>query len=73
MIWIVFRPCNAFWVLRSIFLSVCQINCLPYINLPMQYTCTVYFLLKNVNFQIENHDVFLTFALNIDCGYTFTS
>ena len=50
--------------------SVCKDdNQLHYENTPMQYT-SIFHGCKNVNFQMKNCDVFLTFAQNIDCGYT---
>ena len=38
-----------------------------YANTPMQYT-VIFHGCKN-NFQMKNCDIFLVFALNIDCGY----
>ena len=40
-----------------------------YENTPMQYT-VILFSRKNDNFQLKNINIFLTFAQNIDCGYT---
>ena len=40
-----------------------------YANTPMQYTA-LFHGCKNVNFQMKNHNIFLIFAQNIDCGYT---
>ena len=40
-----------------------------YKNLPMQNT-EKFFSCKNENFQQKNVDIFLSFAQNIDCGYT---
>ena len=40
-----------------------------YANTPMQYTA-IFHGCKNVNFQMKNFNTFLTFAQNIDCGYT---
>ena len=36
----------------------------------MQYTA-IFHGCKNGNFQMKNCDVFLMFAQNIDCGYTY--
>ena len=38
-------------------------------NSPMQYT-KIFSALKIENFQLKNFDIFLSFAQNIDCGYT---
>ena len=35
----------------------------------MQYT-EIFKVVKNENFRWKNFDIFLIFALNIDCGYT---
>ena len=35
----------------------------------MQYTA-IFHGCKNGKFQMKNYDIFLIFALNIDCGYT---
>ena len=40
-----------------------------YANTPMQYTA-IFHGFKNVNFQMKKFNIFLTFAQNIDCGYT---
>ena len=40
-----------------------------YDNTPMQYTA-IFHGCKNVNFQMNNSNIFLIFARNIDCGYT---
>ena len=40
-----------------------------YANTPMQYT-VMFHGRKNVNFQMKNCNIFLTFAQNIDHGYT---
>ena len=40
-----------------------------YANTPMQYTA-IFQRCKNVHFQMKIFDIFLTFAQNIDCGYT---
>ena len=40
-----------------------------YENTPMQYI-EIVFGSKNENFHWKNFDIFLTFAQNIDCGYT---
>ena len=37
--------------------------------MPMQYFA-IFHGCKNDNFQMKNGDIFLIFALNIDCGYT---
>ena len=49
-----------------------------YENTPMQYTCTCTVIFhsckkfcKNDNFQMKNSDIFISFAHNIECGYTF--
>ena len=39
-----------------------------YANMPMQYTA-IFHGCKNGNFQMNNCDIFLIFAQNIDCGY----
>ena len=39
-----------------------------YANMPIQYTAIFHSCRKD-NFQMKNCDFFLTFALNIDCGY----
>ena len=39
-----------------------------YENLPMQYTDN-FFSCRKFKFQQKNHDIFLIFAQNIDCGY----
>ena len=36
----------------------------------MQYTA-IFIAIKKENFQQKNFDIFLIFAQNIDCGYTF--
>ena len=41
-----------------------------YENTPMQYTENI-FGCKNEKFHWKNSDIFLIFAQNIDCGYTF--
>ena len=41
-----------------------------YENMPMQYT-EIFIGVKNENFQQKKFDIFLIFAQNIDCGYTF--
>ena len=38
-------------------------------NTPMQYLA-IFHGCENDNFQIKNCDIFLSFAQNIDCGYT---
>ena len=38
--------------------------------MPMQYT-EIFKVVKNGNFQKKIFDIFLIFAQNIDCGYTF--
>ena len=38
-------------------------------NKPMQYLA-IFHGCKNDNFQMQNCDIFLIFAQNIDCGYT---
>ena len=43
---------------------------LHYENLPMQYT-VIFKVVKNENFQQKIFHIFLIFAQNIDCGYTF--
>ena len=40
-----------------------------YENTPMQYTAIFHYD-KNSKFQMKNVIFFLTFAQNIDCGYT---
>ena len=40
-----------------------------YENLPMQFT-GIFLALKIETFQLQNIDIFLIFAQNIDCGYT---
>ena len=40
-----------------------------YENTPMQYTA-IFHGCKKDNFQMKYCDVFLTFAQNIECGYT---
>ena len=40
-----------------------------YANMSMQYTA-IFHGCKNDNFQMKIFDIFLIFALNIDCGYT---
>ena len=40
-----------------------------YENLPMQYT-EIFLALKIENFQLKKFDIILSFAQNIDCGYT---
>ena len=40
-----------------------------YENTPMQYT-EISHRCKNDNFQMNNCDIFIIFAQNIDCGYT---
>ena len=42
---------------------------LHYANKPMQYTVNFHSC-KNDTFQMENCDIFLIFAPNIDCGHT---
>ena len=44
---------------------------LHYENTPMQYTA-IFHGCKNDNFQMKNINIFLIFAQNIDCGYTYT-
>ena len=39
-----------------------------YANTPMEYT-VIFHGCKNDNFQMENCDIFLIFAKNMDCGY----
>ena len=41
-----------------------------YASMPVQYTA-IFHGCKNDNFQIFFGDIFLIFAQNIDCGYTF--
>ena len=41
-----------------------------YENLSMQNT-EIFSVVKIENFQLKNFDIFLIFAQNIDCGYTF--
>ena len=38
-------------------------------NTPMQYTA-IFTAVKYDNCQLKNPDIFLSFAQNIDCGYT---
>ena len=38
--------------------------------MPIQYT-EIFKVVKNENFQQKIFDVFLSFAQNIDCGYTW--
>ena len=40
-----------------------------YENMPIQYT-RIFHVCKNHNFQMKICDIFLIFALNVDCGYT---
>ena len=40
-----------------------------YENMPMQDT-EIFKVVKNKKFSVENFDIFLIFAQNIDCGYT---
>ena len=40
-----------------------------YENTPVQYSA-LFHSRKNDNFQMKNCDIFLSFAQNIDCGYT---
>ena len=40
-----------------------------YANMPMQ-NIAIFHGCKNGNFSVEKCDIFLTFAQNIDCGYT---
>ena len=41
-----------------------------YANMSVQYTA-IFHGHKNDNFQMKFFDIFLIFAQNIDCGYTF--
>ena len=43
-----------------------------YANTPMQYT-TIFHGCKNFDFQMKSFNIFLTFAQNIDCGYTLAA
>ena len=47
----------------------CNIFYIHYENMSMQYSA-IFHSRKNDDFQIKNYDIFLTFAQNIDCGYT---
>ena len=49
--------------------SFCATLKFHYENMSMQYTA-IFHGCKNVNFQMKNSNIFLTFAQNIDCGYT---
>ena len=42
-----------------------------YANMSVQYTA-IFHVRKNDDFQMKIFDIFLIFAQNIDCGYTFT-
>ena len=50
------------------FLSTVKVSW-HYENTPMQYTA-IFHGCKNDNFQMQNSDILLIFAQNIDCGYT---
>ena len=43
---------------------------LHYVFKPIQYTA-IFTALQNYNFHLTNFDIFLIFAQNINCGYTF--
>ena len=40
-----------------------------FFNMPMQNSL-IFLCCKTVNFRMKKSDFFLSFALNIDCGYT---
>ena len=61
---------NRVWEHVYLILPVLHVLVKHYDNMPMQYTA-IFHGCKNGNFQMRNGGIFLTFALNMDCGYTF--
>ena len=54
----------------SLVLFLSTVMTIHYANTPVQYTAILHGC-KNVHFQIKFLIIFLIFAQNIDCGYTF--
>ena len=61
-----------FCIYRSVNVIVTFLNpsVQNYANMPMPYT-EIFHGCKNDNFHMENSDIFLIFAQNVDYGYTF--